>query len=130
MPLRRVELLEATAISSDHPADLERLRQTLADQGIKVVVAEGDALIALPGAVAGLAALFQRLDDNDTPCGLLDVAGFYSGLLRGASDSEMDRFVRERQRGRLVVDRDPVSLVRSLVEYLPPETRRQAGAFG
>lgn len=129
MPLRRVELLEATAIPSDHRADLERLRQTLADQGIRVVPAEGDALIALPGAVAGLGVLFHRLDDNDTPCGLLDAAGFYSGLLRGASDSEMDRFVRERQRGRLVVDRDPVSLVRSLVEYLPPETRRQAGAL-
>jgi len=128
MPLRHVELLQANPAPPDLSDDIERLRGALAAQGIRVVSTEGDGLIALPGAVEGLGAVLARLEDNDTPCGLLDTSGYYSKLFRDASDSEMDRLVRERQRGRVVVDRDPAALVRSLAEYQPPETRRQSGA--
>ncbi len=130
MPLRHVVLLEATPSRPELREELDRLHHSLTAQGIRVVPDDGDGLIALPYAVTSLGPVFQQLDDNDRPCGLLDTGSFYSGLLRTASDLEMDRFVRERQRGRLVIDRDPAALVRALVEYLPPETRRQAGAFG
>jgi predicted Rossmann-fold nucleotide-binding protein len=128
MALRRVVLLEGETTKSSFPDDVERLRGALVSKGIGVVDEGGDGLIALPGGVPALDILLNQLDGNDRPCGLLNTSDYYTDLLKTTSDSVVDRFVRESQRGRLIVQRDPQALVQAMVEYLPPETRRQSAA--
>jgi len=111
-------------------AAVERL---LTDRGLVVLPAEAsdeaDGFLALPGAVESLEGLFDRwLGTPDgfgaLPCGLLNTGEYYTALLRNAGDATMERFVRETQRGALIVDRDPEVLLRALADFRPPETRR------
>lgn len=88
-----------------------------------------DGFLALPGGLGSLDELFEiwtwgHLGYHDKPCGLLNRADYFTGLLRSVDDSLVERFVRETQRGMLIVDRDPEVLLRALAEFRPPETRR------
>ncbi|MEZ4455080.1 MAG: LOG family protein [Gemmatimonadales bacterium] len=90
-----------------------------------------DAWIGLPQGVGSLDEAFAVWDwpglrRSEQPLGLLDSGGYYSGLLKTASDDGVDRFVRESQRGRLVVSTSAEDLLRRLADYRPPETRRDA----
>lgn len=128
MPLRRLVLLEPS--SQDGFRDtLDTLRGVLSGKGIAVVREAGDGLIAAPGSLTSLSELFTTyLAGNDLPCGLLNTANYYTDLLKTTEDSVVDRFVRESQRGRLIVNSSPELLVQSMAEYQPPETRRQTAA--
>lgn len=88
-----------------------------------------DGFVALPGGPQKLETLFTVWLDNVTldakPCGLLNTADYFTGLLKDEADSVVERFVRESQRGRLIVDRDPDELLRAMLDFRPPETRRQ-----
>lgn len=105
----------------------------LAENGLSRVepaeAASADGMLALPGGVASLQELLDRWTDGPgslaaTPCGLLNTGDYYTALLRTAADATMDQFVRETQRGALIVDRDPAVLLRALADFRPPETRR------
>lgn len=128
MPLRRLVLLEPS--NKQFGDTLDTLRGVLSGKGIAVVQEAGDGLIAAPGSLTSLSELFTTyLAGNDLPCGLLNTANYYTDLLKTTEDNVVDRFVREIQRGRLIVQRDPHDLVQAMVEYLPPETRRQSVAI-
>ena len=64
--------------------------------------------------------------DQPKPCGLLNTGDYFTGLLEAVPDEVVERFVRETQRGRLIVNRDPAELLRAMGDYRPPETRRPA----
>jgi predicted Rossmann-fold nucleotide-binding protein len=87
----------------------------------------GDGFLALPGGPATLEQLFAigLAGPEEKPCGLLNSADYFTGLLTVVDDAVLERFVRETQRGRLIVDRDPASLLCALADFRPPETRRQ-----
>lgn len=94
------------------------------------VTLRADAILGLPGGFATLEEAFavcewSKESGREQPIGLLDLGEYYSGLLRQASDEAVDRFVRESQRGLLVVSKDPEDLVRRLADYRPPESRRR-----
>jgi predicted Rossmann-fold nucleotide-binding protein len=125
MPLRRVVLLEGEPTRTRFRDDADRLRVTLSTKGIGIVSEDGDGIIALPGGVPALDVVMDQLDGNDRPCGLLNSSDYYTDLLKTTSDSVVDRFVRESQRGRLIVQRDPAELIQAMADYQPPETRRQ-----
>jgi len=89
----------------------------------------GDGFLALPGGPLTLEQVFatglpERGGDGK-PCGLLNTADYFSDLLKAEADPMLERFARETQRGRLIVERDPAVLLRALADYRPPETRRQ-----
>lgn len=128
MSLRRVVLLEAGLEPPEFREAREGLRDHLARQGIGIVAEHGDGVIALPGGLPALEALFDHLGDDDAPCGLLDAARYYTDLLKTAGDATMNRFIRETQRGRVILERDPAALIQAMAEYRPPETRRRSGA--
>lgn len=128
MPLRRVVLLGGDSGPPEFRDAIARLRQALSRRGIGIVAQDGDGVIALPGGLPTLEALFDHLGDTDTPCGLLDVARYYTHLLQIAGDDAMNRFVRETQRGRVILERDPAALIQAMEEYRPPESRRLPGA--
>lgn len=89
----------------------------------------GDGFLALPGGPATLEQLFATglpaHGGDAKPCGLLNTADYFTGLLKAVDDGVVERFVRETQRGRLIVERDPAALLRALADFRPPETRRQ-----
>lgn len=130
MPVRRVLFLEPDPAGPPEyrEASME-VRRVLAGRGISVTAGAADGCIVSAGAIPSLDPLFERhLDGHDRPCGLLNTANYYTDLLRQAPDSQVERFARETQRGRLIVERDPAALVNAVLGYRPPETRRQSGA--
>jgi predicted Rossmann-fold nucleotide-binding protein len=94
-----------------------------------VMVEKADGFLALPQGIANLDELFQlwswqHAGDAERPTGLLNVAGYFTALLKDESDAAVERFVRESQRGKLIVDADLDSLLRAMADFRPPETRR------
>jgi len=88
-----------------------------------------DAYLALPHGFATLEEAFAiwtapAAAGREPPLGLLDDGDYYSTLLQGSPDSALDRFVRESQRGRLIMAKRAEELLRRLADYKPPETRR------
>jgi hypothetical protein len=135
MAFRRVCLLAAPpgASAAEGQADAEAVAALLAENGLVAVPPEeadtADGFLALPGGVGSLEALFERWGGAaglaaTVPCALLNTGDYFTRLLRSAGDATMERFVRETQRGALIVDRDPSVLLRALADFRPPETRR------
>ncbi len=93
------------------------------------LASRSDGVLALPGALQSIRELEPIWDrsagaPDEVPCGLLNTSNYYSGLLTKADDATLELFARESQRGRLIVERDPETLLRALAEFRPPETRR------
>ncbi|HEV8355156.1 MAG TPA: LOG family protein [Gemmatimonadales bacterium] len=142
MPLRRVCLLSGSSPSGTRPEYAEaalEVARLLAEHGITVVYDGGatglpgptadlaDGFLALPGGLETLAELFEmlgRAGAAEKPCGLLNTGDYFTSLLRSEGDEVLTRFVRESQRGMLIVDRDAGALLRAMADYRPPETRR------
>ena len=88
-----------------------------------------DGFLALPGGLGTLEELFEiwtwgHLGYHQKPCGLLNTSEYYTSLLKFVDDMVVEKFVRETQRGMLIVDRDAGTLLRAMAEFQPPETRR------
>ena len=88
-----------------------------------------DGILALPGGEETLEQLLERglvpAVGTEPPLGLLNTGDYFNDLLKSCGDGVLERFVRESQRGRLIVQRDAAELLRAMEEYRPPETRRQ-----
>jgi uncharacterized protein (TIGR00730 family) len=83
-----------------------------------------DAFIALPGGAGTLEELFEvytwsQLGLHDKPCGLLDVEGYFSGLVGFLDHAVDERFLREEHRAMLIVEREPRALIQRLAEFEP-----------
>jgi uncharacterized protein (TIGR00730 family) len=91
----------------------------------KALMAElSDAFLALPGGAGTLEELFEvytwaQLGLHHKPCGLLDVEGYYDGLVGFLDHAVRERFLREDHRTMLMVDRDPRALIDRLREFEP-----------
>ena len=83
-----------------------------------------DAFVALPGGAGTLEELFEvytwaQLGLHDKPCGLLDVEGYFSGLVAFLDHAVDERFLREEHRAMLIVEREPRALIERLAEFEP-----------
>ncbi|MEO8451109.1 MAG: LOG family protein [Gemmatimonadota bacterium] len=88
-----------------------------------------DGFLVLPGWPGTLSDAFdvwtwgtQGL--RQKPLGLLNTNDYFTHQLAGVDDALVDQFVRESQRGMLVVSTGPEDLLRRLADFRPPETRR------
>jgi uncharacterized protein (TIGR00730 family) len=86
-----------------------------------------DAFIALPGGYGTLDELFEsltwlQLAYHTKPIGLLNVAGFYDGLIQFLDHARDERFLREMHRDSLQVDTDLVALIEKLRQAKAPDT--------
>ena len=81
--------------------------------------------IALPGGWGTLEELFEaltwaQLGLHRKPCGLVNVRGFYDGLLAFIDHSIAERFVRQDYRAMMLVDATADGLLDQVAAYVPP----------
>ena len=84
-----------------------------------------DAFVLLPGGLGSLEEFFEiwtwgQLGMHDKPCGLLNVAGYFDGLLEFLDRAVDEKFVRDVHRGMVVVESDPADLLARFEAYEPP----------
>jgi uncharacterized protein (TIGR00730 family) len=88
-----------------------------------------DAFIALPGGYGTLeefleAITWSQLGLHAKPCALLNVEGYYDGLLEFFAHAAREGFVRPGYEHIVIVDDEEERLLQRLAEYRPPEPDR------
>ena len=107
-------------------ANLTELHVTPSMHARKTLMAElADGFVALPGGIGTFEEIFEvwtwaQLGFHRKPCGLLNVAGYYDGLVSFLDHAAHEAFVREDQRRMLVVESDPAALLDRFARYAPP----------
>ncbi len=111
-------------------AGLDDLRVVTSMHERKALMAElSDAFVALPGGLGTLEEIAEmltwaQLGLHGKPCALLDVDDYYAPLVRFLDHATNESFVRAEHRALLVVERDPVALLKRLRAWIPPELPR------
>jgi len=88
-----------------------------------------DGFIALPGGYGTLDELFesltwQQLGYHIKPVGLLNVSGFYDGLVKFLDHARDDQLLREIHRDALKVDIDLLALIEKMRRAEMPDTAK------
>ena len=92
----------------------------------KALMAElSDAFVALPGGIGTFEEFFEvwtwsQLGLHAKPCALLNVGGYYDGLLAFLEHATSERFLRPAHLGFLVVEDDPEALLARLPGVVVP----------
>lgn len=91
----------------------------------QMMVDLSDAFIALPGGFGTMDELFEtltwlQLGVHSKPLGLLNVSGFYDGLVAFVGHMTRSGFVRPQHAESLLVDADPVRLLERMEAFQPP----------
>ena len=84
-----------------------------------------DAFLALPGGIGTFEALFEVwtwgvLGYHRKPCGLLNINGFYDGLISFLDHVVEDEFLRPVYRDMLLVESSPEAMLDAVRNYVPP----------
>jgi len=96
----------------------------------KMMMAErSDAFIALPGGIGTFEELFEvwswrQLGYHDKPLALLNVAGYYDGLLGFLQHSQTHGFMTTAQNDLLQIGTEPLALLQRLGDLAPLATGR------
>lgn len=85
---------------------------------------KSDAFVALPGGLGTLEELFEvltwaQLGIHQKPCGLLNVAGFYDGLLGFLDHAARQAFMTTAHRALLVAETLPATLLNRFDAHVP-----------
>jgi uncharacterized protein (TIGR00730 family) len=84
-----------------------------------------DGFVALPGGWGTVEEFFEiltwgQLGFHRKPCGLLNVAGYYDGLLAFVDHGVDERFVRREQRAMISVGESAAELLDRMAAYQAP----------
>jgi hypothetical protein len=84
-----------------------------------------DAFVALPGGFGTLDELFEaitwaQLGIHRKPCGLLNIARYFEGLLEFIDHSVAEGFVRREYRDMISVSGTAIGLLDMLATHRPP----------
>jgi len=99
----------------------------------KAMMAElADGFIALPGGWGTLEEIFEiltwaQLGFHDKPCGLLNIEGYYDGLIGFLENSFEQQFVNELFRPMLMKAKEPEVLLDQFAAYRAPKVRKWMG---
>jgi len=104
---------------------LSDLRVVASMHARKAMMADlADGFIALPGGWGTLEEFFEvltwaQLGLHRKPCGVLNVRGFFDGLLSFIDHSVDERFVRRENRSMLIVSSSSGALLELFDRYVP-----------
>ena len=102
----------------------------------KALMAElGDAFVALPGGVGTLDELFEswtwsQLGLHKKPCAVLNVDGYFDGLLQLIDHTVHEGFMRSDYARTLIAERDPAALLDRIATYRPLGEKWTVDALG
>lgn len=87
----------------------------------RMMAERANAFLALPGGIGTLEELFEvwtwrQLGYHDKPIGLLNTAGYYSGLLAFLHHSVANQFLGDWQMGLIRASDEPAYLLQELVQ--------------
>ena len=88
-----------------------------------------DGFIALPGGWGTLEEIFEiltwaQLGFRDKPCGLLNIGGYYDGLIDFLDHAFEQRFVNELCRPMLMTASNPAALLDQFIPYRAPKVKK------
>jgi uncharacterized protein (TIGR00730 family) len=94
-----------------------------------------DAFLALPGGFGTLDEFFEvltwaQLGFHGKPCALLNVAGYYDGMLAMLDHAVTERFLRPAHRQLVIADTDPLRLLQRLSAFVPAPKGKWSNAKG
>ncbi len=105
-----------------------------------LMAAKSDGFIALPGGIGTLEELFEvmtwlQLGYHAKPVGVLNVNGFFDGLLRFLDKQQEAGYLRGEHRALLLEDSEPNALLDRLARFEMPDgvsyfSRRAARTLG
>jgi len=113
----------------DHPG-LTVLHKVGTMHERKALMAElSDGFVALPGGLGTLEELMEvwtwvQLGIHRSPIGILNVAGYFDGLLAFIDHAVAEGFVRPMHREALVIADTPAALLDALAMWKPPDAPR------
>jgi uncharacterized protein (TIGR00730 family) len=116
---------ESLAVREVAHTGLTELRVTSSMHARKALMAElSGAFVALPGGLGTFDELLEilswsQLGIHDKPIGLLNVAGFYDGLIGLLDRAVHDQFARPEHRQLLFVATEPEELLDGLASHRP-----------
>jgi uncharacterized protein (TIGR00730 family) len=110
----------------DGLSELDVVESMHARKGRMVELADG--FVALPGGYGTLEELLEvltwaQLGFHHHPCGLLNVAGYYEGLVSFFDHQLEEGFVNDDHREMLIVADDSSTLLDAFERYEPPAVR-------
>ncbi|MBX7173302.1 MAG: TIGR00730 family Rossman fold protein [Pyrinomonadaceae bacterium] len=91
----------------------------------KALMAEfADGFIAMPGGIGTFEEFFEiltwaQLGFHHKPCGLLNVANYYDGLLSLCENAVNEGFLRKQHSELILVDSDSTKLLEKMQNYKP-----------
>jgi len=124
------EALRGREVAHTSLPDL-RIVESMHDR--KALMADlSDAFVAIPGGAGTLEEFFEvwtwaQLGIHSKPCGLLNVDGYFDGLLAFLDHAVREAFLRPEHRAMVFVDDDPVRLLDRLEAYRAPDVQKWIG---
>jgi hypothetical protein len=88
-----------------------------------------DGFLAIPGGAGTLEEFFEmwtwaQLGIHRKPCGLLNVHGYFDGLLTFLDHAVTERFLRLEHRAMVLVDDDAERLLERFIAYRAPDVEK------
>jgi uncharacterized protein (TIGR00730 family) len=88
-----------------------------------------DGFIALPGGFGTFEEFFealtwQQLGIHGKPCGLLNVQGYYEGLLAFVDHAVEEKFIHKLNSNLILASDDPAKLIEMFLKYEPVEMNK------
>jgi len=124
---------EVIGVIPEQIADLEGAHSGLSELRVtgsmherKAIMADlSDGFVALPGGFGTLEEFaevltWSQLGLQSKPCGLLNIADYYSPLLAFFDHAVTEQFVRPQHREMILADIDPGRLLDNMQQWTPP----------
>lgn len=124
------EALMAKEVAHHGLSDLRVVKSMHERKAMMADLAEG--FIALPGGLGTLEELFEvltwaQLGLHRKPCGLLDIQGYFGGLLAFMDHSVAEGFVKAEHRAMLLVAAGCGELLDAMAAFRPPTVTKWIG---
>ena len=83
-----------------------------------------DGFIAMPGGFGTFEEFFevltwQQLGIHSKPCGLLNIQGYYDGLLSFINHAVEEMFIHHINKDLILVSKDPAQLIEQFLQFQP-----------